>query len=139
MGGEPTGDHVQAQVPTCPYLCMLTKAVIGFVLIAVGGRVRISRRCRQWLNNLERKHWTARHETPFDEGGSRRSWVYGCFETGSHIPIKSAANAGVVVRSEFLDFSGRRDTPITGLRSGQRTVHARKQRLYVPDEQQTSL
>ena len=20
------------------------------------------------LNNLERKHWTARHETPFDEG-----------------------------------------------------------------------
>ena len=76
---------------------------------------------------------------PSIEGVSRRSWVYGYFDTGSHFPIESAANAGVIVRSEFLDFSSRRDTPITGLRSGQHTVHARKQRLYVPDEQQTSL
>ena len=81
----------------------------------------------------------ARHETPLDEGGLQRSWVYGCFETGSHIPIESAANVGFVVRSEFLDFSGRRDTPITGLRSGQHTVHVQKQQLYIPDEQKTSL
>ena len=66
MGGERTG--VQAQVPTCAYSCMLTKVAIGFVLIAAGGRGRISRQCRQGLNNLERKHWTARHETPSTRG-----------------------------------------------------------------------
>ena len=47
--------------PLSLYRYMATKAAIAFRLIAAGG-------CRQWLNNLERKHWTTRHETPFGGG-----------------------------------------------------------------------
>lgn len=40
---------------------------------AAGGRVGIVRRCRQWLNDPDRKYWTTHHETTFDEGSSWRN------------------------------------------------------------------
>ena len=36
-----------------------------------------------------RKHWMTRHETPFKEGGSRRSRIHGYFEIASRLQAGS--------------------------------------------------